>query len=250
MSMPIVPRIDRPCPLTSAEQRAVDGHCGHCDHEVVRLDGLDAEARRAVFAAATGPVCVSYHAPRRVGRIGVAIAATLITAGAYAAEPATSSEPRPAAQTERSAPTTGSRIAREAPRDLDEVLVVGAVNDPRDAALPEDTSTPSLPTREATAPRTGSRIAREAPRDLDEVLVVGAVNDPQDAALPEDRSMPALPVRDALAAVTEDATAIDEDDVLIMGGVSDPAAVEWIDTSADTTAELPMTTESAVGDGR
>ncbi|MFZ5636285.1 MAG: hypothetical protein ACOY82_06815 [Pseudomonadota bacterium] len=261
--MSTVPRIETPCPLSAAEQRAVDGHCGHCDREVHRLDGLGDAARRELFAAATGPLCVSYRAPRRVGRIGAAIAgtiagtiaATLVTTGAYAADPVEqrtaepiAAESRPAAQTGRTAPTTGTRIQREAPDELDEVLIVGAVIDPQDARAPEDASVPALPTRDAQ-PRTGTRIQREAPNDLDEVLVVGAVIDPQDAAQPEDRSVPALPVRDALDAVAEDVAAIDEDDVLIMGGVSDPAAVEWVDTTG--IADLPLVTDATVGkDGR
>lgn len=249
--MSIVPRIETPCPLGPAEQRAVDGHCGHCDREVHRLDGLGDAARRELFATASGPLCVSYRAPRRVGRIGIAIAATLITASAYAADPVEqrTAGPRPAAQTDRAAPPTGTRIQREAPNELDEVLIVGAVEDPQDARVPEDTSVPALPTREATRPRTGTRIQREAPNDLDEVLVVGAVIDPQDAAQPEDRSVPALPVRDALDAVAEDVAAIEEDDVLIMGGVSDPGAAEWVDTTG--IADLPLVTEATAGkDGR
>lgn len=192
--MSIVPRIDTPCPLTADEQRTIDGHCGRCDREVHRLDTLDGDARRALFAAATGPLCVSYRAPasrapRRVGRIGAAIAATLITATAYAADP---SSPRTDAQAERAAPTTGSRIQRTEPRDLDEVLVIGAVNDPQDARQPEDTSVPALPVQE---------------------------------------------------------TAVLDDDVLIMGGVSDPTAVEWVDVET-AAPELPMTTDTATGDGR
>lgn len=192
--MSIVPRIDTPCPLTADEQRTIDGHCGRCDREVHRLDTLDGDARRALFAAATGPLCVSYRAPadrapRRVGRIGAAIAATLITATAYAADP---SSPRTGAQAERAAPTTGSRIQRTEPRDLDEVLVIGAVNDPQDARQPEDTSLPALPVQE---------------------------------------------------------TAVLDDDVLIMGGVSDPTAVEWVDVET-AAPELPMTTDTATGDGR
>ena len=242
--MSIVPRIDTPCPLAADEQRTIDGHCGRCDREVHRLDTLDSDARRALFAAAAGPLCVSYRAPasrapRRVGRIGAAIAATLITATAtaYAADP---SAPRADALAERAAPTTGSRIQRSEPRDLDEVLVIGAVNDPQDARMPEDTGTPALPVRGDTAPRTGSRIQRSEPRDLDEVLVIGAVNDPQDARLPADTSVPVLPVQEAAEL---------DDDVLIMGGVSDPTAVEWVDVET-AAPELPMVTDAATGDGR
>lgn len=221
--MAIVPRIDTPCPLGAAEQRAIDGHCSRCDRDVHRLDALDADARRALFAAAAGPLCVSYRVPRRAG-LGATIAVSLVvataSAGVFAADPPAAA---PAASAEAT-PSTGTRIRHEAPRDLDGVLVIGAVNDPQDAAAPEDTSVPELPVQ----PSTGSRIRHEAPRDLDGVLVIGAVNDPQDAALPEDTSVPVLPAID--------------DAVLIVGGVTDPAAVAWIDTD-DTVADLPMTTD-------
>lgn len=177
--MAIVPRIDTPCPLGAAEQRAIDGHCSRCDRDVHRLDALDADARRALFAAADGPLCVSYRAPRRAG-LGATIAVSLVvataSAGVFAADP----------------PTAASAASAEA------------------------------------TPSTGSRIRHEAPRDLDGVLVIGAVNDPQDAAAPEDTSVPELPAID--------------DEVLIVGGVTDPAAVAWIDTD-DTVAELPMITD-------
>jgi len=261
--MSIVPRIETPCPLSAAEQRAVDGHCDRCDRQVHRLDDLGEAARRALFAAASGPLCVSYRAPHRVGRIGAAIAATLITAGAYAADPIQqtttpqSSTAQPATETpasakaERSDPTTGTRIKREPPKDdkreplteFDEVLVVGAVNDPQDARQPEDKRVPALPSREVAQPQTGTRIKREEREPLsefDEVLVVGAVNDPQDAQQPEDKSVPALPVRDALDAVEEDdVLAVDEDiDIVFVGGVSDPANAEWIDSNG--LADLPV----------
>lgn len=224
--MAIVPRIDTPCPLGAAEQRAIDGHCSRCDRDVHRLDALDADARRALFAAADGPLCVSYRAPRRAGlraTIAVSLVVATASAGVFAAE---SPVAAPAATTEATpaTPSTGSRIRHEAPRDLDGVLVIGAVNDPQDAAAPEDTSVPQLPVQ----PSTGSRIRHEAPRDLDGVLVIGAVNDPQDAVAPEDTSVPELPAID--------------DEVLIVGGVTDPAAVAWIDTD-DTVAELPMITD-------
>lgn len=84
------PAIDDPCPLDAGAQRAIDGHCGHCNKHVHRLDGMSACERRALFANATGPICVSYRmpAPRRMGRFGAVIAATLITTAAHAGDPA------------------------------------------------------------------------------------------------------------------------------------------------------------------
>lgn len=221
--MAIVPRIDTPCPLDPAEQRAIDRHCSRCDRDVHALDALDADARRALFAAASGPLCVSYRVPRRAG-LGATIAVTLVaataSAGVFAAEPPAAA----AAPITEATSSTGSRIRHEAPRDLDGVLVIGAVNDPQDAAAPEDTRVPALPVQSST----GSRIRHESPRDLDGVLVIGAVNDPRDAVASVDTSVPALPVID--------------DDVLMLGGVIDPSAVAWMD-SDDTGAELPMITD-------
>lgn len=82
------PRIDSPCPLGPEEQRRIDGHCDRCDRHVHRLDGLDEPERRALLAALSGPACISYRVPtRRLGVSGMAIAATLVTATAFAAPP-------------------------------------------------------------------------------------------------------------------------------------------------------------------
>jgi hypothetical protein len=139
------------------------------------------------------------RASRIVTALAVALAAGLSVAAAQAADaPATDDAPK----TSRPNTTTGSRIPDRSLSDLDEVMVIGAVNDPADAQAPEDTSVPALPERKA-APRraeatTGSRIADRPMSDLDEVIVFGgAVEDPRDAALPEDTSLPELPVVDA-----------------------------------------------------
>jgi len=93
--------------------------------------------------------------------------------------------------------TTGSRIPGRTPTDLDEVMVIGAVNDPADARAPEDTSVPVLPaktTDRRQGATTGSRIVARPVTDLDDVHVIGAVEDPAEAALPEDTTLPVLPV--------------------------------------------------------
>ncbi len=144
------------------------------------------------------------RASRIAAALSVALAASLLAVVAQAADAPVDPVPAEAAKTARPTATTGSRIADRPLRDLDEVMVVGAVNDPADAQAPEDTSVPALP-REA-APRraeatTGSRIADRRQNDLDEVMVIGAVNDPRDADAPEDTALPALPVVDAPVAV-------------------------------------------------
>ena len=170
-----LPRIDTPCPLRAEQQRGIDGHCAHCDRHVHKLDALDDAARRALFDAADGAICVSYRVPaaRRVGPVGALIAATLITTSALAADPAAAP------------PTTGSRIVRETPRDLDPVHIVGAVNDPQDAKAAPDTSRPALPEQDAKA--------------VDQIeVLMGGVSDPGNAVWVEtDDDAPALPMREA-----------------------------------------------------
>lgn len=133
--------------------------------------------------------------------LSVALVASLLTTAAQAADASVDAD---SAKTTRPTATTGSRIADRRQNDLDEVMVIGAVNDPADAQAPEDTSVPALPA--AAAPRraeatTGSRIADRRQNDLDEVMVIGAVDDPRDADMPEDTALPALPVIDLPVAV-------------------------------------------------
>ena len=142
------------------------------------------------------------RASRIAAALSVALAASLLTTAAQAADASVDAD---SAKTTRPTATTGSRIADRPLRDLDEVMVIGAVNDPADAQAPEDTSVPALPA--AAAPRraeatTGSRIADRRQSDLDEVVVFGgAVNDPREADMPEDTALPELPVIDAPVAV-------------------------------------------------
>lgn len=140
----------------------------------------------------------------RTAALAIALFACTASLPAFADDaPAERKTPR----SERPAPTTGSRIVERGPNDLDEVLVIGAVNDPADASQPEDTSVPSLPeqaedARTADAGKTtrrgrattGSRIPDSQLAELDEVRIVGAVNDPADAGIADDASLPDLPV--------------------------------------------------------
>lgn len=140
------PSIDTPCPLDAGAQRAIDGHCSHCDKHVHRLDGMSACERRALFANATGPICVSYRrpAPRRVGRIGAVIAATLITTAAQASDPAPQSSPPTVAD----ALQTVKADADEPDDDLD-VLIMGGIRAPQALLEDEDATLPELPVRSA-----------------------------------------------------------------------------------------------------
>lgn len=157
----------------------------------------------------TMSTCPQIHPsrPRASGiaaALSMALVASCLAIAAQAADAPADTVPADAAKTARPTATTGSRIPDRPLRDLDEVIVIGAVNDPADAQAPEDTSVPALP--RAAAPRraeatTGSRIADRSQNDLDEVMVIGAVNDPREAEMPEDTALPALPVVDAPAAV-------------------------------------------------
>lgn len=139
------PSIDTPCPLDAGAQRAIDGHCSHCDKHVHRLDGMSACERRALFANATGPICVSYRqpVPRRVGRIGAVIAATLITTVAQAGDPAPPQQPTVA---------EALQTVKEDPHEADDVLdvlIMGGIRAPQELVEEEGATLPELPVRSA-----------------------------------------------------------------------------------------------------
>jgi hypothetical protein len=140
----------------------------------------------------------------RTAALAIALLACSVPIASFAAD--TPAE-RKASRSERPEPTTGSRIVERGPNDLDEILVIGAIHDAADAALPEDTALPSLPSQAAEARNadtgkparrgrttTGSRIPDSQLETLDEVRIVGAVHDPVEAGVAEDTSLPALPV--------------------------------------------------------
>lgn len=134
----------------------------------------------------------------RTAALAIALLACTASLPAFADDtPAERKAPR----SERPEPTTGSRIVEPGPNDLDEVLVIGAIHDPVDAALPQDTSVPPLPVQADAGKSqrrgrvtTGSRIPDSQLAELDEVRIVGAVNDPADAGRVDDASLPELPV--------------------------------------------------------
>lgn len=141
---------------------------------------------------------------RRIAVLAIALLACTASLSAFADDtPAERKAPR----SERPEPTTGSRIVERNPGDLDEVLVIGAINDPADASQPEDASVPSLPVQAADArtadadkaarrgrATTGSRIPDSQQTRLDDVHIIGAVNDPADAGIADDSALPDLPV--------------------------------------------------------
>lgn len=154
------PRIDTPCPLSAEARNAIDGHCAHCDRHVHRLDDLSEAARRALLADAGGSICVSYRRPaaRHAGRVGTAIAATLIVAGglAQAGVPVADapSPTAPSVGTQANDPAASPSVrealsAIEAEPMLqipDDVLVMGGVSAPGEADWSDDDDAlPPLP---------------------------------------------------------------------------------------------------------
>ncbi|NUO78270.1 MAG: hypothetical protein HOQ32_19950 [Lysobacter sp.] len=154
-----VPKIDTPCPLGIDEQRRIDGHCARCDKQVHKLDAMSDSERRALLAKAEGPLCVSYRAPRpqalrRGAGFGIAIAATLVSGGAFASDPPAL---LPAAAGEQASPVTPAPLlaapasAPDCEEDGQTWVLIGGVNDPSDAQWVDDSELPELPIREAAA---------------------------------------------------------------------------------------------------
>ncbi|MEP6882773.1 MAG: hypothetical protein ABI866_12315 [Dokdonella sp.] len=140
-----VPRIDSPCPLKQAEQLRIDGHCGRCNKHVHSLDGLDDAQRRALFAAAKGPLCVSYRMPvNRAPALGAAMAVMFSASAAMAGQDC--DEAKPVYQSVGSAPVEQLVIHDESESErLDYVVVTGGVESAADAAWIDDGSLPDLP---------------------------------------------------------------------------------------------------------
>ena len=137
------PCIDRPCPLSAAAQRDIDGWCGHCNKHVQRLDGMDETQRRAVLRAIKGPVCVSYARRSPASTLaGLALAATL-SSGAAMAGP--SDLPQP------SSALTDQRYTQphcDEAHEITEMIMVGGVDDPDLVTWVDDgVEVPELPVR-------------------------------------------------------------------------------------------------------
>ncbi|KRD76933.1 hypothetical protein [Lysobacter sp. Root983] len=174
--MALVPKIDQPCPLGIDELRRLNGYCGHCKTQVHALDGLSEAERRALLQAASGPICVSYGVPRpaparRGAGFGLAIAATLVSGGAFAADPPSLLAPaatEPAATPVAATPLLPAADAVECEStELDFVTITGGgVSDPQDAQWVDDSDLPELPMRDAAHLDSASALA-----DLDDESV-------------------------------------------------------------------------------
>lgn len=142
--MACYPRIDRPCPLTRAEQAGVGAHCAHCDHAVHHLDGLDPDARRALLRNASGPLCVAYRVPMAAAALALSLAMPVAAQEGTGLPPAPDEAPIVSSATADGpvSPVASPQDA-EAPDCADElseiIMVMGGISAP-DAAqwLDED----------------------------------------------------------------------------------------------------------------
>jgi hypothetical protein len=178
-----VPLIDSPCPLSQAEQLRIDGHCGRCHKTVHALDGLDDDQRRALFAAAKGPLCVSYRTTVRRGpALGAAMAAMLSAGAAMAGQDC--DEAKPVFQSVESSPSTPFTVSGEEPGErLDSIVVTGGGVRPRDAVWVDEAD---VQAQEAAG---GSELD-----DRLDTIVMGGIKSSQDAAWVDDSTLPDLPI--------------------------------------------------------
>lgn len=178
-----VPRIDSPCPLSQAEQLRIDGHCGRCQKTVHALDGLDDTQRHALFAAAKGPLCVSYRTPVKRGpALGAAMAAMLSAGAALAGQDC--DEAKPVFQSVESTPAAPF-IDLEDPANerLDTTIVTGGGVNPQEVVWVDETDV--LASKAA-----GENLLDER---LD-TIVMGGIESAQDAAWIDDSNLPDLPM--------------------------------------------------------
>ena len=120
------PRIDSPCPYKGRLAEIMDGDmCRMCERRVFDLTNWSDGERAAFLAGCADQVCVSYRLPLRP-----AIAAAALAAAAMVAP--------------------GAAAAQDSGGDMEMVVTVGGIKDPRNARLVEaavsaDAAIPELP---------------------------------------------------------------------------------------------------------
>lgn len=146
-----VPRIDKPCPLSMAEQLGINGHCARCDKHVHALDGLDDAARMNLLASAKGPLCVSYRRSVPTAMVlGATLAAALSARTAKAGEDCDKAPPpMQSVEAGSNAPLIDLNKAYASAEDKDcvDIIIVGGVTSPADAEWIDDSDLPELPMR-------------------------------------------------------------------------------------------------------
>ena len=140
--MSCYPKIDQPCPLSIDAQRRIAGYCSQCRKSVHALDALDASARTALLRDASGPICVSYRVPARIGAALMLSMAGALHAGEAADRAATDALPAPVATT-----TSIPEVQVVEPEEM-QYIMVGGVSDPNAAKwvnVEPESTLPELP---------------------------------------------------------------------------------------------------------
>ena len=128
------PRIDKPCPYKTNLAAVMDGDfCTMCSRRVIDLTAMSATDRRHFLSSCETEVCVSYSFRPAIAAAALAAAAMALptAAAAQMVEPVVASE--------------------AAPVDFEyegTVIIVGGINDPKNAKLvenPLDEALPALP---------------------------------------------------------------------------------------------------------
>ena len=128
------PRIDKPCPYKANLAAVMDGDfCTMCSRRVIDLTAMSATDRRHFLSSCETEVCVSYSFRPAIAAAALAAAAMALptAAAAQMVEPVVASEPA---------------TAVDEFEDME--IIVGGINDPKNAKLvenPLDEALPALP---------------------------------------------------------------------------------------------------------
>ena len=128
------PRIDKPCPFKANLAAVMDGDfCTMCSRRVIDLTAMSATDRRHFLSSCETEVCVSYSFRPAIAAAALAAAAMALptAAAAQMVEPVVASEPA---------------TAVDEFEDME--IIVGGINDPKNAKLvenPLDEALPALP---------------------------------------------------------------------------------------------------------
>ena len=128
------PRVDKPCPYKANLAAVMDGDfCTMCSRRVIDLTAMSATDRRHFLSSCETDVCVSYSFRPAIAAAALAAAAMALptAAAAQMVEPVVASEPA---------------TAVDEFEDME--IIVGGINDPKNAKLvenPLDEALPALP---------------------------------------------------------------------------------------------------------
>lgn len=128
------PRIDKPCPYKANLAAVMDGDfCTMCSRSVIDLTAMSATDRHLFLSSCETEVCVSYS-------FKPAIAAAALAAAAMAMPSAAAAQSTDPVAVSETAPAVDEFEGME--------IIVGGINDPKNAKLvenPLDETLPALP---------------------------------------------------------------------------------------------------------